>query len=202
MGAQDGADLWLTSPEPKGYIGEGWGPGNFTQVFSGGEGVIYAVNQAGNLLWYRHLGFEDGVDRWLTSPDPEGQISEGWGPDNLVKVFSGGGGVIYAIDTAGKLLWYKHLGFQDGTDRWLTTPDPKGFIGEGWGPDNITQAFSAGNGVIYAINGAGALLWYRHLGFEDGVDRWLTSPDAKGHIGEGWGPSNLDRVFCGGGCGL
>jgi hypothetical protein len=36
-----------------GQIGWGW---NFKHVFSGGNGVIYAVTQDNRLLWYRHTG--------------------------------------------------------------------------------------------------------------------------------------------------
>jgi len=182
-GSSDGTPGLVHAPDPKGYIGEGW---NFKHVFSGGNGIIYAVNDAGNLLWYRHLGFVDGTDTWQTTPDPKGFIGEGW---NFKHVFSGGNGIIYAVNHAGNLLWYRHLGFADGTDTWQTTPDPKGCIGEGW---NFKHVFSGGNGITYAVNDAGNLLWYRHLGFADGTDRWLTTPEPKGFIGEGW---NFKFVF-------
>ena len=198
LGFQDGADKWLTTQDPKGYIGEGWGADNFVRVFPGGNGVIYAINKNGQLLWYKHLGFRDGADRWQTSPDPKGYIGEGWGQDNFASVFSGGDGILYAVTKSGRLLWYKHLGFEDGTDKWLTTRDPKGYIGEGWGEDNFVQVFSGGNGILYAVNKNGHLLWYKHRGFEDGTDRWLTTRDPKGYIGEGWGLDNFARVVCGG----
>jgi hypothetical protein len=185
LGAAQGTPGLVTSSDPKGYIGEGW---NFQHVFSGGNGIIYAVNAAGNLLWYRHLGFEYGTDKWQTTPDKKGYIGEGW---NFQHVFSGGNGIIYAVNGAGNLLWYRHLGFEDGTDKWQTTPETKGYIGEGW---NFQHVFSGGNGIIYAVNAAGNLLWYRHLGFEDGTDRWQTTSEKKGYVGEGW---NFRLVFSG-----
>ena len=177
LGTADGTPGLVGSPDPKGHIGEGWG---YKQVFSGGNGIIYAVNDNMNLLWYKHLGFADGTDRWLTTPEEKGYVGEGW---NFKHVFSGGDGIIYAIDSNGNLLWYKHLGFVDGTDKWLTTPEKKGYIGEGW---NFKQVFSAGNGVIYAVTDAGKLLWYRHLGYADGTDKWQTMPDPIQYVGEGW----------------
>ena len=33
-------------------VGGGWG--SFKHVFNGGKNIIYAVNQQGDLLWYRH----------------------------------------------------------------------------------------------------------------------------------------------------
>lgn len=184
-GGLSGKDLWQASPDAKGFIGEGW---NMKHVFAGGGGVIYAVNDQNQLLWYRHLGFADGTDRWQTTPDKKGYIGEGWG---MKHVFSGGNGVIYAVNNQNQLLWYRHLGFADGTDQWLTTPDPKGYIGEGWGMQHV---FSAGGGIIYAVNSQAQLLWYRHLGFADGTDQWHTTPDPKGYIGEGW---NMNHVFAG-----
>ena len=121
--------------------GEGWGPGNFSTVFGGGNGIIYAINKSGLLLWYKHLGFADGTDRWQTIPDPKGHIGEGWGPDNFPTVFGGCNGVIYAVNKNGNLHWSKHLGFEDGTDHWQTSPDPKGYIGEGWGANNFSKVF-------------------------------------------------------------
>lgn len=159
------------------------------QVFSGGGGVIYAVNNQNLLLWYRHLGYADGTDRWQTTPDPKGHIGEGW---DMKHVFSGGDGVIYAVNNQNQLLWYRHLGFADGTDRWQTTPDPKGHIGEGW---DMKHVFAGGNGVIYAVNNLNQLLWYRHLGFADGTDRWQTTPETKGYIGEEW---DFQQLFCAG----
>ena len=40
-------------------------------------GVIYAINQAGNLLWYRHDGRGDGSFKWASN---EGRrVGVGWG---------------------------------------------------------------------------------------------------------------------------
>ena len=139
-GFADGTDHWRTAgpidgPLKPGGTGvstvftvEGWA--DMKHVFSGDGGVIYAVNQQNQLVWYRHLGCLDGTDRWQTSPDPKGHIGEGW---DMKQVFAGEGGVIYAVNQQDHLLWYRHLGFADGTDRWRTSPDPKGYIGEGWG---------------------------------------------------------------------
>ncbi len=178
---------WTNMPaDGKGYIGEGW---NMKHVFCGGDGVIYAIDQQNQLLWYRHLGHLDGTDRWQTSPEPKGFIGEGW---DMKHVFSARNGVIYAVNQQNQLLWYRHLGFADGTDHWQTTPDPKGHIGVGW---DMKHVFSGGGGVIYAVSQNDQLLWYKHLGAADGTDRWLTTPDPKGYVGEGWG---FSHVFVGG----
>jgi len=152
------------------------------RVLSGGhswlseasQGVIYAVANNDDLLWYRHDGQSDGSRRWT---DPK-QVGNGWG---FKQLFSGGAGIIYAITAGGDLLWYRHNGHDDGSRRWT---DPKQ-VGNGW---NFKQVFSGEGGVIYAITASGDLLWYRHDGYRDGSNRW-TNPK---QIGNGW---NFKQVF-------
>ena len=59
-------------------VGTGWG--GFKHVFSGGNGIVYAIDpvvearlnlsggttpaSGGDLWWYRHVGWEDGSFRW------------------------------------------------------------------------------------------------------------------------------------------
>lgn len=149
--------------------------------------LLYAINAQGDLTWYRHLGREDGSFRW----DNPAKVGTGW--DKFEHVFSGGGGIIYAIEPAspaapfhgrpsasgGRLLWYRHLGRDDGSVEW----DGPHAVGTGW--SGFERVFSGGNGVIYAVkphvdavihaNGestpasGGDLMWYRHLGREIGT---------------------------------
>ena len=177
LGAADGVDAWYTTPEPAGCIASGW---NYTHVFADGNGAIYMIDANGFLRWIRHAGYVDGSANWIYTPETKGYIGEGW---NMKHVFSGGNGIIYAVNEQNQLLWYKHLGNLDGTDRWQTTPEKKGYIGVGW---DMKHVFSGGNGIIYAINQQNQLLWYKHLGYADGTDRWQTTPEKKGYIGVGW----------------
>ena len=43
-------------------VGSGWG--DFKNVFSPGDGNIYAIRQTGEVLWYKHDGYTDGSMRW------------------------------------------------------------------------------------------------------------------------------------------
>ena len=145
-GIADGHNSWAGHlPVPTGnidgQIGGGW---KFKQVFSGGNGVIYAITDDHRLLWYRHSAFADGQSAWTPPPaltDAEkkagkvdGQIGGGW---DFLHVFSGGNGVIYAITHDHRLLWYRHTGYADGHATWAPhLPVPKGQldgqIGGGW----------------------------------------------------------------------
>jgi hypothetical protein len=145
--------------------------------------VIYAVSQKDDLLWYRHVGRDNGTPDWAT----EGKtIGNSWVFQHL---FSGGDGIIYAVRPNGELLWYRHDGRRDGSMKWASW-DPK-VVGTGW---NVRHVFSGGDGVIYSVLPTGELLWNRHDGRGDGTFRW-ASPESK-PVGTGW---IFRHVFSGGG---
>lgn len=146
-------------------------------------GVIYAVNDANQLLWYKHTGFQDGSRTWAVGGEAQ-KIGNGWG--NFKHLFSGGNGVIYAVTSNNRLLWYKHTGWQDGSASWATREAQQ--IGNGW---NFRQLFSGGDGVIYAVNSDNQLLWYKHTGWQDGSRSWAASGAAQ-QIGNGW---NFRQLF-------
>ncbi|MFH0521842.1 tachylectin-related carbohydrate-binding protein, partial [Streptomyces sp. M41] len=65
-------------------ISGGWNI--YDKVFSGSEGVIYAIKPNGDLHWYRHDGWKKGTAHW-TAGAGGNKISGGW---NIYdKVFSG-----------------------------------------------------------------------------------------------------------------
>ena len=64
-------------------VGNGWS--NFKHVFSGGDGVIYAVRDNGDLLWYRHDGWGDGSFAWAAGSGTK--VDKGW--SNFIEVLSG-----------------------------------------------------------------------------------------------------------------
>jgi len=179
---------------------------------------IYAIYPNGDLMWYRHLGRDDGTFRW----EGPRKVGSGWG--EYERVFSGGDGILYAIEplvpaslptgvgpgmgghaaSGGNLLWYRHIGQEDGSFRW---EGPKK-VGTGW--SGLKSVFSGGNGLIYAVTpvveaslptgigpgmgghpaSGGDLMWYRHLGHEDGTFRW----EGPKKVGTGWG--SMEKLFC------
>ena len=42
-------------------IGNGW---DFRQVFAGDNGAVYAIRENGDMLFYKHAGFNDGLPNW------------------------------------------------------------------------------------------------------------------------------------------
>ncbi len=207
-GRLDGTFVW-GGPEK---VGVRWD--SLQQVFSGGDGILYGITprvdaslplvvqevghggsvvpaHGGDLLWYKHLGWGDGTFQW------EGPKVVGTRWDQLVHVFSGGGGILYGIDKDGDLLWYRHLGREDGSFTW---EGPRK-VGVGWG--GLERVFGGGDGIIYAVTGnnfltqkigearkpGGNLLWFRHLGWQDGTFRW----EGPKQVGSGWG--NFEQLF-------
>ena len=129
-------------------IGQG-GWQQFLHLFSGGEGIIYAVNPEGQLLFYRDWNHNGTGD--VSSPSVIGL--GGW--QGMRHLFSGGDGIIYAVDDAGRLLFYRDHN-RDGTGD-VDTPSVIGL--GGW--QQFSHLFYGGDGIIYAVDGAGRLLFYR-----------------------------------------
>ena len=114
-------------------------------------GVIYVIADNGDLLWYRHDGFDDGSFRWAFNEGKK--VGNGW--NGLCTVFSGGAGVIYAIQeasidprtgqrTGGDLMWYRHDLFPTVGSAYFTWEFNEGKkVGSGW---NFKQVFSEHGG--------------------------------------------------------
>lgn len=148
---------------------------------------LYGVRPDGRLAWHRHDGAR--LDPRIGQPGAWKVASpSGSGWDGFRQVLPGGRNVIYAITRDGKLLWYRHNGFNTGAGtEW---EGGKEIAGGGWA--DFTRVFSGGEGVIYAVTRAGKLLWYRHNGYGDGTRVWEPGKE----VGSGWG--GFKHVFSGG----
>ena len=133
--------------------------------------------------------------RWITgSPLAATQtwtsqsIGSGW---SGLTVFSGGGGIVYTIDSSGRLHWYNEQNHAvGGATNWASASSA--VIGTGWG--SFAQVVSNGGGVIYALDRSGNLHWYRYTGV-NGSTAWASGSGAV--IGSGWG--GFSRIVAGGG---
>jgi hypothetical protein len=183
----DGSTGWASASGNQ--IGSDWL--GLAQLFSGGDGVIYAVRPSGELLWYRDLvrdgsNASDGSTGWAEAS--ERQIGLGW---NVFRhIVAGGGGVIYAVTQKGDLAWYRddrRDGSNDpsGAEGWAGESGSR--IGAGW--DFFTHLFAGEDGVIIACRTAeyGAVLLRYHDLLRDGTNGlgggWLTSPASSS---SGW----------------
>ena len=115
-------------------IGSGWD--QFTKVFMGTDGWIYAVRSDGAFL--RNLFSGGAWAGWV-------QIGAGW--DQFTKVFIGTDGWIYAVRNDGALL--KNLYSGGSWAGWVQ-------IGSDW--TQFTHVFMGTDGWIYAVRSDGAFL--------------------------------------------
>lgn len=153
----------------------------FIHLFSGGNGIIYAVNPEGQLLFYRDWRRDGTGD--VSSPSVIGQ--GGW--QQMRHLFSGGNGILYAVDPDGRLLFYRDAALNGTGD--VASPS---VIGQG-GWQDLRFLFSGGNGIIYAVDPDGRLLFYRDT-TQDGTGD-VANPAV---IGQG-GWQDFKFLFSGGG---
>jgi hypothetical protein len=158
-------------------ISTGWG--SITALIPAGDGVIYARDSGGALRWYR----------WLSSGWSAGSgtaIGSGW--NSFSKIFSGGNGVIYGVRSdTNELSWYRHRNPREPLGAW---EGPRQ-VGAGWG--SFAQIVSVGGGAIFATTSSGALMYYRHLGYQTGVATWESGSGLQ--VGSGW--SSYNRLTAG-----
>lgn len=163
----DGGSGWTEQ-----QIGTGWGGLN---IVSGGGGVLYSIDPAGNLRWYKDEDFSGGAASW--NPASGSVIGTGWG--GFSTVISGGQGVIYAVDASGGLHWYRYLG--SGSPVWAANSGA--VIGSRW--NGASRIVAGGSGLIYTVDSSGGLLWYQHQDPLTGTPAWSNGGIAK-RIGSGW----------------
>ena len=178
-GATDGTNHWNIAGNVV-----GWGWANFKKLFTGGRGVIYAVTADDRLLWFKHTGQVAGTPDW--HPSSGSQVGSGWSFNQLFAT-TNGDGVIYAVQLGtGRLHWYKHNGFNDGTSSWAAG---SGNLVGGPGWDGLTRLMAGPGGVIYGVNSQHNLLWFKHTGFASGTGSW--GPNTGAVVGWGWTASTM-----------
>lgn len=138
-------------------------------VFAGDGRIIYVIDAAGDLQWYR----------WNYTPNGyvvEGPRKVGWGWAGVRAVCSGSNGRLYSVTPDGTLNWYHHKGSADGTFDWVGPVA----VGSGW--SGVRLMTHGDNGIIYAAMEDGELRWFRHLGALTGQAEWLGA----NVVGSGW----------------
>lgn len=173
------APTWAAAKQ----IGSGWA--GFMHVFSGGDGILYAVQPNGDLMYYKDLDNNGG---WA-----HGGVGQkiGSGFDQFQHVFSGGDGIIYAVRHDGAVQFYKDLA-RDGTASWFNSGIGV-VVATGW--SNLRMIYSNGDGIIYVVTQSNDLLFLRDS-TRDGT-RPQSGPDpmamtaATPKIGSGWGIASM-----------
>lgn len=149
----------------------------FLQFVPGGNGVLYAIQSDGALLWYQHTGYLTGSQVW--SGGSSRVIGSGW--QQFTTVLANSDGQIYALRPDGTLLWYKYRLTNSATGAGTWDPASGSVIGNGF--NRFARIFGGWGGVIYGEDAAGDLYWYRYAA-GNGTNAWGASTGSL--IGSGW----------------
>jgi hypothetical protein len=150
-------EVWLVKTTHEGaadgeavQIADGWA--GYHTVIAAGDGVLYTLDDAGALRWFRHSDPAEGEVAW--SEESGRVVREG-----LVgqRITGGGDGVFYGLDDAGALRWYLHLDPDEGEAEWAEGSGA--VIASGLLLADLT---SSGDGRLYGVTSDGELRVYQH----------------------------------------
>ena len=117
----------------------------------------------------------------LTAPntlEETGIVGAGWG--SFAWTGAGGDGVLYALTTAGKLLWFR---YDLVAAHWMTGSGK--VVGAGFTPGSKVVNIAVGaNGWVYIVRSDSKLVVYQHTGRLTGAASWVNG--AGYVIGTGW----------------
>lgn len=149
----------------------------FINLVPGGNGIFYAIQADGELLWYRHSGWATGAATWASG---SGRVlGVGW--HQFTFVMAGSDGQIFAVRADGSMHWYRYVlsNTETGAGQWH--PSSGAQIGSGF--NQFPRMFGGFDGVFYGLDGAGDLYWFRYSGI-DGTNTW--GANSGSWIGSGW----------------
>jgi len=155
----------------------------FVQLVGGGNGIVYAIQADGRLLWYRNKGWTSATASWVNSGVGR-QIGTAW--TQFQTVMADANGAIFALRGNGDLLWYRYVctNLDTGAGHWAANSGSR--IGHGF---NVFPRVVGGfNGMIWGIDGLGKLFWYRYMRTDGltGGGSWVGGSQ----VGHGWGVMN------------
>ena len=175
--------------------GRGWKDYKFVFSSGDGEGVIYVVRQDGRLGWYRITGYVDGKALWAND-GREKIVGTGSGWADYKKIFSNGDGTIYAVKADGSLVWYRHLGYLSGDQRWanngraITVSLP----GHNWLALAALTGVGGGGRIVGLSPDGRTLYAYKHEGRLDGRAIWTRTTGVQTLLGF---PQSIIHLFGG-----
>ncbi|NBE85335.1 N,N-dimethylformamidase beta subunit family domain-containing protein [Micromonospora rubida] len=125
----------------------------FVQLVGGGNGVIYAIQADGALLWYRHWGWQTGVTGWASGSGR--RIGTGW--NQFRTVLGSADGSLYGVRADGTIHYYRYVctNYTTGVGYWSGSRQ----IGAGF--QRFPRLFGF-DGAIYGVDDAGDLYGYQY----------------------------------------
>jgi N,N-dimethylformamidase beta subunit-like protein/tachylectin len=150
----------------------------FLALVPGGNGIFYAIQADGTLLWYRHSGWTNGALTWAAGGSGR-VIGSGWA--QFVTVLASADGQLFALRADGTLLWYRYILTDSNTGAGSWHPASGSHIGSGF--NKFARLIGGWNGVLYGLTATGEMYWYRYAA-NNGTNQWGAGSGKQ--IGSGW----------------
>lgn len=141
----------------------------FIQLVPGGNGIIYAIQADGTLVWYRHTGWQTGAATWANNGSGR-VIGSGW---NMFRtVLADASGQLFGFTPDGSIHWYKYVvsNLNTGAGSWASGGTGP-VIGSGFAA--YPRVFGGWSGVIFAVDNTGQLWWYQYTA-GNGASGWAN----------------------------
>lgn len=158
----------------------------FLRLVGGGNGVIYAVQADGTLLWYRHADWLTGGGTWSNGAGTALPPVAGAPFNEYVNVLASADGQIFGFRADGQVVWYRWQLTNTTTGAGSWAAGSGSVIHSGFG--SFARVIGGWNGVIFALDDVGTMFWFRYPAGDGtaGSAAWANGGAGK-QIGVGWG---------------
>jgi hypothetical protein len=157
----------------------------FIQLVPGGNGIIYAIQADGTMLWYRHTGWQTGAATWANNGTGH-TIGSGW--NAFSNVLASEDGQVFGFMPDGTISWYKYVctDLNTGAGSWAGGGSGQ-VIGSGF--NSYPRIIGGWEGQFFAIDTSGNLWHYQYLAGNgsSGAGAWANG-GAGLKIGGGFSP--------------
>jgi hypothetical protein len=174
----------------------------FAQIFSGQDGVLYAVNHSGYIYWFRDLA-QNGSTDWDPNSgqnqlDTGGRVQGEFDQyiDLVANELPSGNRVIYGRNYAGQLVFWEDQA-NNGSENWGPTSGTVIAAG-GWGPERFSHIFAGGEagggGILYGMDDAWETTGLRDASlafYRDHAQNGVLAQNSDGtYYYPGWDPGS------------
>jgi len=159
----------------------------FEKIVYAGQGVFYCVRPDGGLTW-RRVPFGAELNRGTAEAAQSANVSLGNGWGSFHNIIGGDRGVLYCIKNDGTMVWYRHLGWETGTQQWLSAGEKLVSVQPIW--NQFRHVGFGGNGVFICVRADGRVVKFRHISHDTGELNWENSGIEQTILNPGLGGSN------------
>lgn len=135
----------------------------YVQLVPAGDGIIYGLQANGELVWLRHLGWQDGNPSWANGGTPR-VLDAGW--LSFRWVLASRDGQLFGVTQDGQVTWFRYLlsNPETGEGKWASGSGAviRSRLG------NYEHVCGGPNGVIYGVQPSSRRLFWHCYQAADG----------------------------------